>query len=252
MTTTTTTATTSTTAWTAAPVFPDISAENLKYTAYKLTNTFASEFGWQLTGNTSDEFNTWIQTNWATQAKADATFDLRGSAYDVDGYMLVGTAKLTQDPIKLTYLDGSGATVVRSRGYIYMCAKDGSDTTGFSCGYIKGDAAEMKAKTYVGTVTSSTLTLAEFNAPKTVGSTVPKQLDINTASATSVFKDKTCKLSDGAGGCWGHKFTYAANASVYNVYYYMLRQEKKDTAVDTDYGFRYNAGDNVDMGIILS
>jgi len=220
--TTTTTTTTSTTAWTVAPTIPDISKEDLKYTAYKLTNTFASEFGWQLTGNTSDEFNTWIQTNWATQAKSDASFDLRGSSYDVDGYMLVGTAKLTQDPAKLTYLDG-GVTKTRTRGYIYMCAKDGSDSTGFTCGYIQGDVAEMKAYTYIGTVTSSSLTLAEFNAPKTTGSTVPKQLDIDTTSATTVFKAKACTLNDGAGGCWGHKFTYAANASTYQVYYYMLR-----------------------------
>ena len=213
-TTTTTTTTTAGTAWTAAPTIPDLSAEDLKYTSYALTNTFVSEFGWQLTGNMSKEFNDWIETNWAAQAKADANYDLRGTAYDTDGYMLIGTAKLNDDPEKLTY-DNNGVTTLRSRGYIYICAKDGATSTGFTCGYIKGDATEMTAKTYVGTVTSTSLSLAEFNAPASTGSTIPKQLDIDTASSTSIFKDKTCTLNDGAGGCWGHKFTYAANASVY-------------------------------------
>lgn len=162
--------------------------------------------------------------------------------------MLVGKAVLNDDPEKVT---NTLTSTVTSRGYIYMCAKDGSGTAGFTCAYTKGDAAEMKANTYTGTVTSSTLTFADFNAVAVSGGTTPKQLDLGT-TGTGLMKAKTCTLQDGAGGCWGHKFTYAADKSTYQVYYYMLRQLEKDTDVDTDYGFRYNAGDEVEMGIILS
>jgi hypothetical protein len=109
----------------------------------------------------------------------------------------------------------------------------------------------MTAKTYVGTVTSKSLTFADFNAVSAVGATTPKQLDLSTTSP-GLMVTKTCKLNDGANGCWGHKFSYVANKSTYEVYMYMLRQLEKDEDVDTDYGFRYNAGDETEMGIILS
>jgi len=245
MTTTATTTATTGTAWTVAPTIPDMSKESKSYTSYSVTNSFISEFGWQLTGNVSDEFDTWLGSNWATQAKADKAYDIRDTSYDVDGYMLVGKAVLNDDPEKSTLAS------VTYRGYIYMCAKDGATSSGFTCAYIKGDNTEMTAKTYVGTQTSTTLTFADFSAVSATGSTTPKQLDIGI-TGTGIMKEKACTLDDGANGCWGHKFTYAANKSTYEVYMYMLRQTEKDAAVDSDVGFRYNAGDEVEMGIIMS
>ena len=40
-----------------------------------------------------------MTSNYADNLKANASFDLRNSAYDVDGYMLVGTIDLTADPL---------------------------------------------------------------------------------------------------------------------------------------------------------
>jgi hypothetical protein len=54
-------------------------------------------------------------------------FDLRGTAYDYDGYMLVGAVKVTADAT-------AGA-------YIYMCARPGAGATAFSCGVTEGTAA---------------------------------------------------------------------------------------------------------------
>ena len=81
------------------------------------------------------------------------------SFYDYDGYMLIGTANLTDDPANVM----SGSTV-SSSGYIYMCTKDGKDTAGVTCAYTRGTAQEMATNKTIGTVTSTQLTkAADFN-----------------------------------------------------------------------------------------
>ena len=99
-----------------------------------------------------------------------------------------------------------------------MCARDGYETAGYSCAYTVGSATEMAANTDIGTATTSTLTtIADFNEVLP-GTQVPIQFDL-----TKTMSKKNCKLNDGTAGCWGSKFTYAAKASKYEVYFYMLR-----------------------------
>ena len=142
-------------------------------------------------------------------------YDISKTAYDYDGYMLVGSATLNDDP---TTTNGAGG-VIATRGYIYLCIKDGYQTAAQTCAYTIGSATEMTANTDVGTATSTTIvSVANFNEvlPNTQ---VPKQFNL----ATDMTK-KTCKFNDGTAGCWGSKFTYASKASKWEVYYYMLRQ----------------------------
>lgn len=91
---------------------------------------------------------------YAANIKLNSNFDFRGTKYDLDGYMLVGTAVCNTAPTVVT--TGAGATLTTvSEGYLYLCAKDGSTTAGMSCGYTYGTAAQMGTNTKIGTVTST-------------------------------------------------------------------------------------------------
>ena len=90
-----------------------------------------------------------------------------------------------------------------SSGYLYMCAKDGNKTEGFTCAFTEGTAAQMTDNKKIGTVTTTSLkTSADFNKLVTGGLT-PFQYVVDPALAGSVFSKKTCSFNDGAGGCWG-------------------------------------------------
>ena len=144
----------------------------------------------------------------------NAFYDISKTAYDYDGYMMVGSVAMNDDPT-------TNVALTTTKGYIYLCMKDGYDTAATTCAYTIGTAAEMALDTNVGTATSTTVvTPANFNEvlPNTQ---VPKQIDLATN-----MTNKTCKFNDGAAGCWGSKFTYASKASTFEVYYYMLRQQK--------------------------
>jgi hypothetical protein len=98
-----------------------------------------------------------MTSNYAENLKANASFDLRNTAYDVDGYMLVSTVELKQDPTIAGF--GAGLT----SGYIYTCIAN-SVGKGFTCAYTYGTAAEMALNTKIGTVETTTLTtFADFN-----------------------------------------------------------------------------------------
>ena len=191
------------------------------------------------------EFKTWFNTNFDENLKMNAFYDISKTAYDYDGYMMVGSVSMNDDPT-------TNVALTTTKGYIYLCMKDGYDTKGMTCAYTIGTAAEMALNTNVGTATSTTkVTVADFNEVLT-GTQVPVQFDLATS-----FTNKTCKFNDGTAGCWGSKFTYALNASKFEVYYYMLRQQKDGATpaerdIDTAYGFRYNPGDKTDMGIVMS
>lgn len=61
--------------------------------------------------------------------------------------MLVGTVNLIDDPSSVIT---GGATV--SSGYLYMCAKDGNKTEGFTCAFTQGTASQMTDNKDIGTV----------------------------------------------------------------------------------------------------
>lgn len=81
------------------------------------------------------------------------SFDLRGTAYDYDGYTLVGSVKVKED--------------ATANGYIYLCARPGaiapSVSSGFSCARTAGTAVQMGDKTDTSTTISSWSDTASFN-----------------------------------------------------------------------------------------
>lgn len=85
--------------------------------------------------NTSSDFTTWLKTNLTANQKTNLSYDGTGTAWYVDGYMLIGTITLNADPTTA----GSGATL--TSGYLYSCAKNGFQGTNFACAYTSGTAA---------------------------------------------------------------------------------------------------------------
>jgi hypothetical protein len=85
----------------------------------------------------------------------------------------------------------------------------------------------MATNTNIGTVTSTSGSLsnaASFNTLATGSTTNPAQLVVDPAVSGSIFTKSTCTNNDGTAGCWGQTFAYAANKSVWTVWYYMLKQ----------------------------
>lgn len=168
---------------------------------------------------------------------ASGMFDFRGTAYDYDGYMLVGTVNLRED----TTAQGS---------YLYMCARPGTGATGFSCASTMGTPADMSVAKFTATKISSFTKTDDFNTYASVGG-APVQHVVD-GNAGTIMTAKTCGRQDGTNGCWGSSYTGAANKGVYKVWMYQLRQKEYMKPVMTSYGFRYNAGDTLDAGLIVS
>ena len=80
----------------------------------------------------------------------NSMFDFRGTAYDYDGYVLVGTVNLNAD-----------TTAVGS--YLYMCARPGASAAGFSCASTTGTAASMLLATTTATTFTSFTKTDDFN-----------------------------------------------------------------------------------------
>ena len=123
-------------------------------TVVVLANSMVSKVSWQLTGNTSKEFSDWINQNYMYNVKLNPDFDLRLTAYDHDGYMLVGTADFKEDPTGIFGSIGGVSTLI-SKPYLYMCTKFGKTTPGFSCAFTEGTPTQMVANTSIGTVTTT-------------------------------------------------------------------------------------------------
>ena len=113
-------------------------------------------------------------------------FDFRGTAYDYDGYVLVGTANLNAD--------------TTGTGYLYMCARPGASATGFSCASTTGTAAQMLAATTIATTYNSFLKTDDFNQ-YTAGN--PVQHVVTVGAGATIMTAKTCGRIDGSNGCWG-------------------------------------------------
>jgi hypothetical protein len=146
-------------------------------------------------------------------------WDGAGTGYYIDGYALVGTLTLNDDP--------AVATNPVTSGYMIACAKNGFQSTSFTCAYTIGSAQTMTTNTNIGTYTSNSGTLttaASFNTLQTGSTNVPAQLIVDPAASGSIFTKSACTFNDGTNGCWGQTFTYAAKKSVWQIWYYMQKQ----------------------------
>jgi hypothetical protein len=104
----------------------------------------------------------------------------------------------------------------------------------------------------MGTVETTTFqTFTDFNQVVN-GTKNPVQHVLDPLATGSIFKERLCAYNDGTNGCWGQQFQSELGGPTWRVWLYELRQLEMNMQRFESYGFRYNAGDFADTGIIFS